>query len=405
MRISRKILLFVGLALVLGCSLGYGPPAVAQETPAGSAQPAGPPVPEVAARSWVLVDLPSGEYLAGENAEKELPMGSTDKIMVALVVLEAIESGEASLDEEVIVSEDAAAFAVPLYSNVGLFPGDALTVRELLMGALISSGNDAAWALAEHFGDGSVERFVERMNDQARELGLEDTSFRNPTGLDDPEQHSSARDLATMTRAALGHPFFREAVATTEAAITTADREIPLSSTNDLLFTYRFATGVKTGTTPAAGPCLVSSAADGDESYVAVVLDAEERFADSAAALGYGFDAYDRRTLVPEGRGYREAELPYRPEETVELVAAEAVGDLVKEGARVEREVEVVEELPGSAGAGERLGTVTVRVDGERVGESPLVARRGYEEASAWEKVWYTVGGIFGQGKEKVRGS
>ena len=117
-------------------------------------------MPEIEARAWVLVDLPSGEYLAGKNAEKELPMGSTDKIMVALVVLKAVESGEASLDDEVTISEDAAAFAVPLYSNVGLFPGDVVSVRELVMAALISSDSRTSrdgMALMSAFGpDGTL---------------------------------------------------------------------------------------------------------------------------------------------------------------------------------------------------------------------------------------------------------
>src|SRR5919112_1607938 len=128
--------------------------------------------PGVGARTWGLTDLRSGEYLAGEGASRELPIASTTKIMVALVVLE-----EADLDEEVEVSKNAAAYATPAYSNVGLLPGDPLSVRELLMAALISSGDDAAYALAEHVGGGEagVDRFVGEMNERVRALGLEHT--------------------------------------------------------------------------------------------------------------------------------------------------------------------------------------------------------------------------------------
>lgn len=336
------------------------------------------------------MDIRTGEFLAGENSKKPLPMASTTKIMLALLTLE-----EANLDREVVISEKAASYAVPLYSNVGLFAGDTLSVRELLMASLISSGDDAAQALAEHLGDGDVQEFVGEMNRKARELGLEDTRFENPVGFDARNHHSSARDLAEMTRLALEYPEFREMVSTQETSITTQDREIPLVNTNELLFTYSPTIGVKTGTTPAAGPSLVSAAAFGNESYVAVVLDDEQRFIDSAALLEYGFEAYERRVPVSEGKEYAEVEVPYRRDRTVDLVAENNVPALVGGNPNIEREVTLREDLPGSARAGTRLGKIVVKVDGERVGESALVARRGYEEASVGEKVWYTVEGIF----------
>ena len=348
-------------------------------------------VPDVAARAWALTDIRSGEVLAGENASARLPMASTTKIMVSLVALQ-----EADLQEEVTASEEAAAFATPPYSNVGLVAGDTLSVRELLMATMISSGDDAAYALAEHLGEGSARRFVEEMNREAETFGLEDTHFENPVGLDARGQYSSARDLARMTHLAMGYPEFREMVGTTFVSITTQDREIPLTTTNDLLLTYPPATGVKTGTTPGAGPSLVASAVTGDESYVSVVLDArEDRFGASIRALEHGFAAYDRVDLVVEGERYTRAGVPYRRGKTVELVAQESVDGLVDGTPDVEREVRVLEDLPGSARPGTKLGAVVVRVDGERVGESALVARGGYDEASLWERVWYTVEGVW----------
>jgi D-alanyl-D-alanine carboxypeptidase (penicillin-binding protein 5/6) len=348
-------------------------------------------VPDVAARAWALTDIRSGEVLAGENASARLPMASTTKIMVSLVALQ-----EADLQEEVTVSEEAAAFATPPYSNVGLVAGDTLSVRELLMATMISSGDDAAYALAEHLGEGSARRFVEEMNREAETFGLEDTHFENPVGLDARGQYSSARDLARMTHLAMGYPEFREMVGTTFVSITTQDREIPLTTTNDLLLTYPPATGVKTGTTPGAGPSLVASAVTGDESYVSVVLDArEDRFGASIRALEHGFAAYDRVDLVVEGERYTRAGVPYRRGKTVELVAQESVDGLVDGTPDVEREVRVLEDLPGSARPGTKLGAVVVRVDGERVGESALVARGGYDEASLWERVWYTASSLW----------
>lgn len=345
--------------------------------------------PDLDARAWTLMDIRSGEFLAGENGEKRLPMASTTKIMLALVTLE-----EANLEEEVVISQDAASYAVPLYSNVGLFAGDTLSVRELLMASMISSGDDAAYALAEHLGDGSVARFVEKMNRTAEDLGLANTHFENPVGFDDKKQYSSARDLASMTRRALQYPEFREIVSTTETTISTQDRIIPLINTNELLFAYASATGVKTGTTPAAGSSLVASAAFEDESYITVVLNDEQRFEDAAVMLDYGFAVYDRRDLVSDGEKYSSVDVPYRRDEKIDLVAAKSVSGLVDESPEVKRRVEVNEELPASARTGTKLGKIIVSVDGKRVGESALVAGQGYEEASLWRKLWYTVEGV-----------
>lgn len=382
MNIRRAPLVVALFAVTL---LGPSAPAWAQEEGAR-----GMPPPEISARAWAVTDLESGEYLAGSGASEDLPMASTTKIMAALVALEA------DLDEEVTVSEEAASYAVPAYSNVGLLPGDVLTARELLMASMISSGDDAAYALAEHVGGGSVERFVGMMNDRAEEMGLEDTHFENPIGLDGGGHHTSARDLANMTRVAMENPAFREMVATEYATVTTQYREIPLTNTNELLFAYPPATGVKTGTTPAAGESLVSSARSGDEAYAFVILDAkEDRFAASIRALEYAFAAHDRTNLVVRGKKYAGADVPYRRDESIDLVASRNVDGLVDASPEVRREISITEGPPPSARPGTRLGKVVVKVDGKAVGESPLVARRGYEEASLWERVWYTVGGVF----------
>jgi D-alanyl-D-alanine carboxypeptidase (penicillin-binding protein 5/6) len=167
------------------------------------------------------------------------------------------------------------------------------------------------------------------MNGEAEALGLEDTSFQNPIGLDTNGQYSSARDLAEMTRLAMEYPEFRELIATDYATIITQDREIPLTNTNNLLFIDPLATGVKTRTTPAAGPSLVSSAAE-NESYVSVVLNAkEDRFAASIRTLENGFAAYDRGDLIHRGEQYARAHVPFRRGETVDLVAREDVDGLV----------------------------------------------------------------------------
>ena len=408
---TRVALISVALLLLSGgASLDL---AAAQEgTPESGAS--GPPpeatpdsqalgAPEIEAEAWALVDAESGLYLAGENPDEQLPMGSVTKVMTALVVLEE----RVDLDEEVTVSEEAESYVGGTYSNVGLILGERVTVRDLLAATLIPSGTDAAYALAEHVGGGSVGNFMEMMNDRASAMGLEDTNLETPAGLDTAGNYSSARDLAAMTREAFQYPLFAEIVDTTDATISTQNREIEIFNTNELLNTYPPTTGVKTGTTPQAGANLVASAEANDESYISVVIgaeDSEERFRASEALLEYGFTNYDRESLGNRDEVYEEVALPYRPDETVELGAAEDVTSVVGADSEVERRVTTEEELPPSAAAGEELGEIEVLVDGQRVGESPLVAQEGYEEASLWDRISYTAGDLLERAQGAVTG-
>ena len=367
--------------------------AAAQET-----KPEAPPgAPKLNAGSWALIDADTGLYLAGENADEQVPIASTTKLMVALV---ALDEG-VDLDEQVTVSEDAASYAGSIYSNIGLYPYDRVSVRDLLKAALIPSGTDAVYALTEHLGDGSVDEFVAKMNDKAKELGLKNTHFENPAGIDADGNYSSAADLAKITREAMKYPEFRKIVDDPEATISTQDREIDVVNTNLLVvpnsgYNYGPATGAKTGTSPQAGPCLVASAESDDESYIAVVLDAAsdlQRFEAAQTALEYGFGEYEREPLVERGDPYAELKLPYRRGETVNLVADRDVSALAGPGLEVERRT-TNNEAPPSAKTGTKLGTVAVSVEGRSVGSSPLVVQKGYEAASLWQKVTYWAGGL-----------
>ncbi len=379
------------LALVPGVS-GWVR-AISQENTGGqqTAAEAAPGQPELQAQSWVLVDADTGLYLAGKNPDKRLPIASTTNVMTALVVL-----GEGvDLNEKVVVPEQAERFVGFTYSNIGLIAGERLTVRDLLVAALVPSGTEAVYALAEHLGGGSVGGFVEEMNQKAESMGLKNTHFENPAGLDSSGNYSSARDLATLARAAMEYPTFTNIVDTEQSTISTQYREIAVFNTNYLLYTYQEATGIKTGTSPAAGPCLVASATSGDESYIAVVLDAageEYRFEAARTLLEYGFNDFDRRALARKGQVYEELTLPFRREESVGLAAARDVPGPAGPGLEVERRV-TAKEAPPAAKAGQELGTVEVLVDGKSVGSSPLLTKRGYEEASLWQKIKYWTSG------------
>jgi D-alanyl-D-alanine carboxypeptidase (penicillin-binding protein 5/6) len=396
--VRARMNLVKGAVISIALLLLLSPVSSPDRAAAQEKTPEAPPgAPKLNAGSWALIDADSGLYLAGKDPDEQVPIASTTKIMVALVALdEGVDFGE-----QVTVSEDAAAYAGSIYSNVGLYPYDRVSVGDLLTATLVPSGTDAVYALTEHLGDGSVDEFVARMNDKAKELGLENTHFETPAGIDARGDSSSATDLATITREAMKHPEFRKIVDDPEATISTQDREIDVFTTNLLVapgsgLDYGPATGVKTGTSPQAGPCLVASATSGDESYITVVLDAAEdlqRFEAGRTALEYGFGEYESEPLVEREAPYAEVELPYRRGEMVKLVAAKDVSALAGPGLKVERRT-TKEEAPPSAETGSKLGTVTVSVEGRNVGSSPLVVQKGYEEASLWQKVTYLAGGL-----------
>lgn len=396
---ATLIMLFAALFLATGT--GATSVADAQETTTGSetngeqAAPTGPApeAPEIEAKSWALMDADSGVYLDGKNPDEQLPIASTTKIMSALV---ALEEG-VDLEREVAISKDAEAFVGFTYSNVGLIAGERVTVKDLLVAALVPSGTEAVYALAEALGDGDVNRFVGKMNEQASSMGLENTHFESPVGFDTPENYSSTRDLAKTAHAAMEYPVFAEIVKMQQATLATQNREIKVFNTNNLLGFYPEATGIKTGTSPAAGPSLVASAKDSEESYIAVLLDArdeEYRFEAAQMLLEYAFTNYESQPLVKQDETFEKLEVPYRQGETIDLAAAEKVSGPSGPGVEVERKVET-REPPPAAEAGQELGEVEVLVNGQSVGSTPLVAQKGYEEASLWDKGWYRVQGLF----------
>lgn len=365
-------------ALILGLILAAG---LAQPE-AALAQRAAPP--ELGAASWALVDPDTGRYLDGENPDERRAPAATANIMTALVALEEAEE----LDSEVVVPKEAERYVGFTYSNVGLIAGERLSVRELLQAAMISSGTDATYTLAEYMGYGDMQSFVDQMNAKARELGLENTHFTNPLGMDEEGNYSSAGDLAVIAREAMRDPRFADIVSTREATISTQTREIELFNTNELLYAYPVSDGIKTGSSPQAGPSVVASAEGDGRSYIAVVMgsaSAQGASGDARTVLQYGFDTYESRPLVREGEEFARLPLPYKKGQEATLVAGEKVEALAGPGSEVEHRVST-REAPESAPAGERLGSVRVFVGGVKVGESPLVTAESYLRPSVWDK-------------------
>lgn len=248
-------------------------------------------VPTLNSRRCVVYDRVSGTMLYGKNEDVKGAMASTTKIMTATVILE-----NANLDDEVIVSSKAAGTGG---SRLGLKKGDKITVRNLLYGLMLVSGNDAAVALAEHVG-GSVQGFAEMMNNKAKELGLTSTSFETPHGLDSSNHYTTAYELAKLADYAMKNELFQKIVGTKSTTIYINGYPKQLNNTNELLGALNGVVGIKTGFTNGAGRCLVTETKRGDMDIIVVVLGADtknDRTKDSIKLIEYTYKNFSMVNL------------------------------------------------------------------------------------------------------------
>jgi D-alanyl-D-alanine carboxypeptidase (penicillin-binding protein 5/6) len=387
-----------GLALILGTAAFVAPVALATSVGAASGTPPPPtaingspspfptslvtPPPSVAAppltaATAILEDLDGGQMLFSKAARARRPIASLTKIMTALVVMT-----QAQPNEVVAVSGNAAA---QTGSTLGLLPGERITVRQLLYALLLQSSNDAAVALAEHVG-GSVGGFLDLMNRTARRLGMTDSFFTSPSGLDD-SGYSSARDLAIVTREVYLQPLFEKIVKTKFHDVPSpSGRPRHIQNRNILLWLYPGAIGVKTGFTTPAGHCLIA-AADRDGVRLLVVAlgsggeDAGGVFNDGAALLNYGYSAFRLETLIHAGDPVGPFSVQGAP---VPVVAAASLLHLVRLDLadKVTIEVRMDAGLSLPVAAGDKVGRVSVSVDGKRAGVVDVVATASVISAS-----------------------
>jgi D-alanyl-D-alanine carboxypeptidase (penicillin-binding protein 5/6) len=274
--------------------------------------------PEVTAQTWILYDATFDRVLAEKDADQRRAIASTTKMMTALLAV-----GHGSRYARVTISDEAPEAGE---AEIDLVAGEVWTVEELLYAMLLESANDAALAVAEHVG-GTVAGFVKLMNDEAAKLGMDDTSFDNPHGLDAANHFSSARDLLTLAQAMMAVDELATIAGTREAPLppTPEGEERIAHTTNRLLYDYPGANGVKTGYTDDAGWTLVASAERDGRLLYAVVMGSstlEERFADAAALLDYGFSEFGVVEVIVAGVDYARQRLPDdTPEEAVAIEA------------------------------------------------------------------------------------
>ena len=283
--------------------------------------------------------------------------------------------------------------ASPVESQINLQPGERMTVEDLLKALILESANDAAVTLAEGVA-GSRAAFVREMNRRAVALGLRDTSYANPVGFDDPENYSSARDLAALTRRLLANPDFARIADMPMATLNSGARKRTIDNRNVLVQRYPFVSGVKTGHTMGAGYVLVGAGEVGGARVITVTLGAPSesaRDADTLALLRWGLEQFHRVAVLRRGKALDTIDVNYRDEDA-EVGAAQPVTLVLRRGERVKTVLDAPEELDGPLAKGTRVGSVAVTREGETVRRVPLVTLSDVEGASFLRKVVRTLG-------------
>ena len=329
----------------------------------------------------ILMDAESGRVLYEQNIHQPRLIASTTKLLTALV---AVEEGE-DLDQVVTVKGE---WLGSEGSSIYLKAGEEITLRGLLYGLLLQSGNDAAMAIACHTA-GSVEAFVDRMNRRASELGMRNSSFANPSGLNDEKHYSTAYDMALLARACLENETVADICATRSVTVGTRT----FVNHNKLLYRYEGCVGMKTGFTEKAGRTLVSAAVRDGQTLICVTLNDGDDWNDHCKLLDYGFQTYPRQALCEKGQVMGSVAVEGSLIPTVAAVTADGAGYPLKAGEKLTMEVELGHSIRAPFEAGAPIGEAVWKKDGEIVVRVPLTAQSGAERdvrepLNLWQRLW-----------------
>ncbi len=335
---------------------------------------------ELNCESAILISQDTGEVLYEHNAHEKLRPASVTKVMSILLIMEEIDSGKLSYQDKVTCSENASNMGG---SQIWLDPRESLTVDEMLKAICVVSANDCTVAMAEHI-CGSEEVFVDRMNQRAKELGMNDTTFKNCHGIDVDGHETSSYDISIMSRELLSkHPDITRY--TTIWMDSLRDGKSGLVNTNKLIKNYEGATGLKTGSTSLALFNLSASATRNDLSLIAVVMRApttKDRFSCAKKLLDYGFSNYQYKKFSSAGENVTQVNIGKGTEDTVSLKYSDTTGKVMKQKGElnIQQEVIINENIEAPVSEGQVLGEVVFKIDGEITGKTNLVADKSIDK-------------------------
>jgi D-alanyl-D-alanine carboxypeptidase (penicillin-binding protein 5/6) len=335
--------------------------------------------PHLESRAWGLIDARSGDVLTSHALNKALPIASTTKLMTAYVAMKDLP-----LDKLVRAQPYEPEYGESL---MGLRTGQRISVRDLLYGLILRSGNDAAHTLAIDAA-GSEKRFVAQMNRYAAALGLSHTHYANPVGLDEKDNYSSAGDLMTLTQHLLREPDFAKIADSRSAILRSVHPQRRIESINELLEMAPWVTGVKTGHTFGALYVLVGSGRKHGTSLISVVVGAwtdEERFDGNLELLEWGFHQYRHKQPIRRGQDLADPEIRYSGG-SLPLRAERSLAVGLRRGQRPAVRVRAPHEVEGPLRRGKKLGQAAVFVEGRKVGSVALLASRSIPKASAFDR-------------------
>ncbi|MDM5338826.1 D-alanyl-D-alanine carboxypeptidase family protein [Fictibacillus enclensis] len=347
------------------------------------------------ASSAILIERDTGTVLFDKNSHKKLPPASMTKIMTMILIMEALDTGNIKLTDPVRVSEYAASMGG---SQIFLEPGEEMSVHDMMKGIAIGSANDASVAMAEKIG-GSEASFVDMMNKKAKQLGLKDTFFKNPTGLPAAGHYSSAHDMAIMGKELLKHEEITKYTGLYEEYLRqNTPNKFWLVNTNRLVKFYPGTDGLKTGFTQEAKYCLTATAKKHDMRVIAVVMGApnpKQRNQQVTQMFDYAFSQYSTKKLYDRHQIVKQVKIQKGNKQQLAVVTSESISLLSKRGEKennVKPLIQVNPDLKMPIKKGQQVGTLSIMKGGKTVTKSPLLASENVKNASWWSLFKRTLG-------------
>lgn len=339
------------------------------------------------AKSTILIEESTGKILYEKNSDEKRAPASMTKVMSMLLIMEALDNKQISLNDEVTISQNAADMGG---SQLFLQPNQTAKVEDLLKGIAVASGNDAVVAMAEKIA-GSEEKFVDMMNKKAKELGLKNTQFKNPHGLDEEGHYTSAHDMAIMAKELIKHKQILNYTSIYEEYLTKSDgTKLWMVNTNKLVKFYKGVDGLKTGFTQTAGYCLTATAMKNNTRLISVVMGEDtsaNRSTDTVNLLNYGFNSYKVNTIIKKEKNIAKVKVNKGKEDKVYIRTKENVNELLNVNEKAKKYILVpeVKNITAPVKVGEKVGILKIKYQNKVVKEVDLTVSKNIKKANLWD--------------------